>query len=276
MDISEKIPLFANPLEPYEGLSIADLNRYLPAIQTADDIKMTADNMREGNFLADGLTGLSKLPDNSIDLIIADPPEDPWRFAQEKGKQLTLQEFYKWNEDWLKEARRVLKITGSIYLLCGWRYSGMFHSLLSNVFIVQTRITWRDDNVNSQSRTATWKNQMSDIWFATKTNEFLFGQKSVGAGRLLLRAENENRLSNFWHDIITIRTDSDDDNKEHKPKSLINRILDASSFKLNYIVDPFMRSGDIGIIAKLRGRRFIGFDTNQDNLLIAMKRIDQT
>ncbi len=276
MDISEKIPLFANPLEPYEGLSIADLNRYLPALQTADDIKMTADNMREGIFLADGLAGLSKLPEDSIDLIIADPPEDPWRHAQEKGKQLTLQEFYKWNEDWLKEARRVLKITGAIYLLCGWRYSGMFHSLLSNVFIVQTRITWRDDNVNSQSRTATWKNQMSDIWFATKTNEFLFGQKSVGAGRLLLRAENDNRLSNFWHDIITIRTDSDDDNKEHKPKSLINRILDASSFKLNYIVDPFMRSGNIGIIAKLRGRRFIGFDTNQDNLLIAMKRIDQT
>ena len=276
MNISEKMPLFANPLEPYEGLSIADLNRYLPALQTVDDIQMTADNMREGIFLADGLTGLSKLPDNSIDLIIADPPEDPWRYAQEKGKQLTLQEFYKWNEDWLKEARRVLKITGAIYLLCGWRYSGMFHSLLSNIFIVQTRITWRDDNVHDKSRAATWKNQMSDVWFATKTNEFLFGQESVGTGRLLLREENEERLSNFWSDIINIRTGSDNENKEHKPKPLINRILDASSFKLNYIVDPFMRSGDIGVIAKLRSRRFIGFDTNQDNLLIAMKRIDQT
>ena len=67
MNVSEKMPLFANPLEPFEGLSIADLNRYLPAIQTADDIQMTADNMRDGTFLTDGLTGLSKLPDNSID-----------------------------------------------------------------------------------------------------------------------------------------------------------------------------------------------------------------
>lgn len=276
MDISEKMPLFANPLEPYEGLSIADLNRYLPALQTADDIKMTADNMREGIFLTDGLTGLSKLPEDSIDLIIADPPEDPWRNAQEKGQQLTLQEFYKWNEDWLKEARRILKITGSVYLLCGWRYSGMFHSLLSNIFIVQTRITWRDDNAIDQSRAATWKNQMSDIWFATKSNEFLFGQESVGLGRLLLHTEKKERLSNFWQDIIDIRTDSEIDNKEQKPKSLINRILDASSFKLNYIVDPFMHNGDIGVIAKERGRRFVGFDTNQDNLLIAMKRIDQT
>ena len=275
MNISEKMPLFANPLEPYEGLSIADLNRYLPALQTADDIQMTADNMHEGIFLTDGLSGMSKLPDNSIDLIIADPPEDPWRQAQEKGKQLTLQEFYKWNEDWLKEARRVLKVTGAIYLLCGWRYSGMFHSLLSNIFIVQTRITWRDDDANDQANVATWKNQMSDIWFATKTNEFLFEQESVGTGKLLLNIESKERLSNFWNDIINIRADSDH-RKEHKPKALINRILDASTFKLNYIVDPFMRSGDIGVIAKLRGRRFIGFDTNQDNLLIAMKRIDQT
>ncbi|MEE9573158.1 MAG: DNA methyltransferase, partial [Candidatus Neomarinimicrobiota bacterium] len=98
----------------------------------------------------------------------------------------------------------------------------------------------------------------------------------AGTGKLLLHTENEERLSNFWHDIIKIRIDSDNDNNEHKPKSLINRILDASSFKLNYIVDPFMRSGDIGVIAKVRGRRFIGFDTNQDNLLVAMKRIDQT
>lgn len=276
MNISEKMPLFANPLEPYEGLSISDLNRYLPALQTADDLQMSTDDMREGIFLADGLTGLSKLPENSIDLIIADPPEDPWRDAQEKGSQLTLQEFYKWNEDWLKEARRVLKITGSIYLLCGWRYSGMFHSLLSNIFIVQSRITWNDNSVKDQPKAKTWKNQLSDIWFATKSNEFLFGQESVGTGNLLLRTENEERLSNFWSDIIDIRSDSDMDNPEHKPKPLINRILDASSFKLNHVVDPFMRSGDIGVIAKMRGRRFIGFDTNQDNLLIAMKRIDNT
>jgi DNA modification methylase len=276
MNVSEKMPLFANPLEPFEGLSIADLNRYLPAIQTADDIQMTADNMRDGTFLTDGLTGLSKLPDDSIDLIIADPPEDPWRHAQDKGKQLTLQEFYKWNEDWLKEARRVLKITGAIYLLCGWRYSGMFHSLLSNIFIVQTRITWRDENASDQPNAATWKNQMSDIWFATKTNEFLFGQESVGTGKLLLRMESKERLPNLWNDIINIRADSENNKTDHKPDPLINRILDASSFKLNYIVDPFMRSGDVGVIAKSRGRRFIGFDTTQDNLLIAMKRIDQT
>lgn len=275
MNISDKMPLFANPLEPYQGLSIADLNRYLPAMQTADDINMTADDMKDGVFLCDGLKGLSKLPENSVDLIIADPPENPWRQPQEKGSSLTLQEFYQWNENWLKEARRTLKVTGSIYLMCGWKYSGMYHSLLSNIFNVQTRITWQNKNVSDQPKAVTWKNQLSDIWFATKSNEFLFGQKSVGTGNLL-RAEKKERFSNFWNDIIQLDSESDLDTKNQKPRALINRILDASSFKLNYVVDPFMRSGEVGIIAKQHGRRFIGFDTNQDNILIAMKHIDQT
>lgn len=275
MNISEKMPLFANPLEPQIGLSIADLNRYLPAVQTADDIRMTADDMKDGLFLADGLKGLSKLPENSIDLIIADPPEDPWREPQEKGSQLTLQEFYQWNEDWLKEARRALKVTGSIYLLCGWKYSGMYHSLLSNIFNVQTRISWQDRNAKDQPKTATWRNQVSDIWFATKSNEFLFGQESAGTGNLL-RMDKKERFSNFWGDIIQLGNETDLYNTEQKPKAIMNRILDASSFKLNYVVDPFMRSGGVGVITKQRGRRFIGFDTNQDSLLIAMKHIDQT
>lgn len=275
MNISEKTPLFANPLEPYKGLSISDLNRYLPALQTVDDIRMTPDDMREGIFLADGLTGLKKLPENSIDLVIADPPEDPWRQPQDKGAQLTLQEFYQWNEDWLKEARRVLKVTGSIYLLCGWKYSGMYHSLLSNTFIVQTRITWQNRNTKDQPQAATWRNQLGDIWFATKSNEFLFGQKSASTGSGI-RLENKERMSNFWNDIIQLGSDSDSEELNDRPRALINRILDASTFKLNYVVDPFMRSGEIGVLSKLRGRRFIGFDTNQDSLLIAMKHIDQT
>jgi len=275
MNISGKMPLFANPLEPARGLSIADLNRYLPAVQTADDIEMTADDMKDGLYLTDGLTGLSKLPENSVDLIIADPPEDPWRQPQEKGTQLTLQEFYQWNEDWLKEARRVLKVTGSIYLMCGWKYSGMYHSLLSNIFIVQTRITWQNKNAKDQPKNATWRNHISDIWFATKSNEFLFGQASAGTGNLLREGNNE-KFSNFWNDIIHLESENDPDNIDQKPRALINRILDASSFKLNYVVDPFMRRGEIGVISKLRGRRFIGFDVNQDNIVIAMKHIDQT
>ena len=59
-----------------------------------------------------------------------------------------------------------------------------------------------------------------------------------------------------------------------KPEQLIQRILTASSFKLNWVLDPFARTGGIGVITKKMGRRFIGFESDQDRLLMAMKRID--
>ena len=44
-------PLFSNPMETFPGLTIDDLNKYLPAIRTAEDMVMTNENMTEGMFL---------------------------------------------------------------------------------------------------------------------------------------------------------------------------------------------------------------------------------
>lgn len=111
---------------------------------------------------------------------------------------------------------------------------------------------------------------MSDIWFATKTNEFLFNQKPIGVNTII-DLEIDNIQSNFWADIL-----SDSDEWGRYPQKLYSRILNASSFKLNWVLDPFMGFGDVGVASKSDGRRFIGFETNKDYMLLAMKRIDET
>ena len=45
---------------------------------------------------------------------------------------------------------------------------------------------------------------------------------------------------------------------------------------LNWILDPFMSIGDVGVACKEKGRRFIGFETNKDNLLLSMKRVENS
>ena len=151
-------PLLSNPIEPYPGLTVSDLNRYLPALQKVDDIDMTIDSMHDGVFLTDGLEGLRKLPSSSIDIIITDPPENPWRGKDRPGSPMTLQEYYKWNNNWLEQAHRVLKSTGALYLFCDWRLSGMYHSMLTNFLHVQTRITWRKMLAGETSKSVTWNN----------------------------------------------------------------------------------------------------------------------
>ena len=134
MNNNKNEPLFVNPLEASKGLTINDLNKYLPALQRVDDLRMTKDEMRDGVFHGLGLEGLKKIPDNSIDLIVTDPPENPRNNLDELAAPVTIQQYFEWNELWLSESHRVLKETGAIYIVCGWRFSGMYHSLLSNQF----------------------------------------------------------------------------------------------------------------------------------------------
>ena len=140
--------LFNNPTETFPGLSINDLNRYLPALRTIKDVEMDAQNMKEGMFLANCLDGLRKLPDNSIDLIIANPFNKEAERNPEFGNGNTLQSYYQWNQFWVEESQRVLKNSGALYLFTSWEYSGMFQGLLSSFFHIQSRITWRDKFAN--------------------------------------------------------------------------------------------------------------------------------
>lgn len=277
MSIERNEPLFTNPLEAVRGLTINDLNKYLPAVQKVEDISMTADQIKDGVFLGLCLDGLKKIPDSSIDLIIADPPESPWRSINQRGNPMTIQEYFQWNENWLKESARILKPTGAIYLISGWRFSGMYHSLLNTEFHIQTRITWRNSTPKDQTKPLTWINRISDIWFATKSNEFMFNQEAVTEGSSQMNPESaiEMGVTNLWSDIMDIQVGSTVKMEGDKPEQLIQRILTASSFKLNWVVDPFTRSGGVGVIAKKMGRRFIGFESDQDQLLMAMKRIDK-
>ena len=266
-------PDIIDSLDNQPGLTINDLNRYLPAMQTGEDIQMKKDKLQEGLFFTDGLDGLKKIPDRSIDLIITEPPRDPWLSIDKRGSQMTLQEYYEWNQNWISEAHRILKITGAIYLICDWHSSNMYFGLLSDQFIIQNRITWQNRNAKNKSKTPTWKNQSGDIWFVTKSDDFLFNSHAVSlqSDREGLIQDREKKFqTNFWMDIPK----TNDQNSRISNK-LYLKLLEASSFKLNWVLDPFMRNGDVGLNSKKLGRRFIGFEANKDLLLLSMKRIDQ-
>ena len=266
-------PILNNPLESSSGLTINDLNRYLPAIQTLEDLSMNAEEMKEGLFLSEGSKGIKKIPDQCIDLIITEPPREPWIDIDSRGSQMTLQEYYEWNQNWLSEAHRTLKSTGGIYLISDWHHSSMYYGLLSNNFIIQNRITWHNRSAENRLQSPTWKNQSGDIWFATKNEDFLFDNHAVSLKSdrgQLLHSRDEKLQTNFWFDIPAVKNQD-----SRYSDKIYAKILEASSFKLNWILDPFMRNGDVGVAAKKIGRRFIGFETNKDLLLLSMKRIDQ-
>ena len=276
MSIEKKNPLFKNSIESVKGLSIDDLNKYLPAIQKVEDLTMKSNQMRDGLFLGLAIEGIKKIPNDSIDIIIAEPPKSPLEDINKSKKPITIQKYFEWNKNWLNESYRILKQTGAIYLICGWKHSGMYQSLLNSFFKIQTRITWRNSSPKDQTSPLTWINRTSDIWFATKSDDFMFNQEAVTTeiNNIKSNAPLELGITNLWSDIMDIQIGSTTKIEGDKPEQLIQRILTASSFKLNWVLDPFARTGGIGVITKKMGRRFIGFESDQDRLLMAMKRID--
>ena len=63
----------------------------------------------------DCLTGMKKIPSESIDLIISDPPY--WKVINEKWdyQWRTEHDYIEWSLQWLKEASRILRIGGTLY-----------------------------------------------------------------------------------------------------------------------------------------------------------------
>ncbi len=264
-------PLFTNPLEASPGLTVDDLNRYLSAIRSAEEISTTIDTIEEGVFWADALDGLKRLPDESIDLILTAPPESPWRDIGTQGERMTIQEYYQWSNQWVMESQRVLKKTGSLYLLCGWRFSGMYHSILSDHLKIQTRITWRNRKTKDKGKSKTWDNELGDIWFATRTNAFIFNNDVNETEPISGGLSKVKNASNLWMEYYN---SAKEEYFNDLPEMLLSKILEVSSYKLGWVVDPFMRQGSVGVAVKQLGRRFIGFETDKDSLLLAMKRID--
>ena len=259
MSNNTKEILFSKQIQKSNDLTIDDLNRYLPALRKIDDFTFENHRTNEGVFYGLSSIGLEKIPENSIDLIITEPPNFPIMETNKSGKNLTISEYLNWNQNWINDSHRVLKDTGSIYIICDWKLSGMYQSILNQKFKIQTRISWKNEAKKKYNNNLMWTDKLYDIWFASKSNNYLFNDmESI-------------RKTNFWNDIIHFKANQG----EKHPKELIKRIIKVSSYKLNWVLDPFSRVGDVGVNTIEMGRRFIGFEANKDKILLSMKKIDR-
>ena len=71
----------------------------------------------------DFLLGVKKIEDNSIDLIVTDPPYCLGKDYGNDSDQKSSTEFLRWTEEWLQLAIPKLKETGSLYIFTSWQYS---------------------------------------------------------------------------------------------------------------------------------------------------------
>lgn len=240
----------------------------------------------------DVLDVLSHIPDESVDLIIIDPPYNlPRNFNGLKFAIMPTEEYEAYLRTWFHKVCRKLKPDGSLYMCGDWKCTSAMQRVMEDELTVLNRITWQREKGRGTKHN--WKNGMEDIWFGVKNpKDYTFNVDAVMLKRRVRApyrvdgkpkdwqdcGNGKYRLthpSNFWDDI-SIPFWSMPENTKHptqKPEKLYAKLILASSNEGDVVLDPFMGSGTACVVAKKLGRRYIGIEINSEYCLWAAKRL---
>lgn len=243
------------------------------------------------NIIGDTFEVLDYIKDNSIDLIIVDPPYNLRKnYHGNIFSEVSKKEYEEYTKSWILKLKDKLKENGSMYICCDWKSSIVIANVISSHFIVRNRITWQREK--GRGSKDNWKNSMEDIWYVTKSTEFTFNVEDVKKRRRVIAPykqdgkakdwkEDSNLKyrdtypSNFWDDI-TIPFWSMKENTAHptqKPEKLIAKLILASSNENDLVLDPFAGSGTTAVTAKKLNRRYISIEQNELYVAWAEKRL---
>lgn len=235
----------------------------------------------------DSLEVMSRMPDNYLDMIFADPPYmlSNDGFSCQNGKMVSVNkgkwdkskgfdEDLKFHEIWITECRRVLKPEGTIWI------SGTYHSIYQCGFLIQkigfhmlNDISWFKPNAapNLSCRFFTASHE-TILWARKDKNaKHHFDYNAMKNGRF--PEDNIKKPDLQMRSIWSIPTPSPSEKElgkhpTQKPLALLKRIVLASTKPGDIIFDPFNGSGTTGIAATLVGdRKYIGCELNKESYL---------
>lgn len=234
---------------------------------------------------------LKSLPDNSVDMVFADPPYnmqlggDLHRPDNSKVDAVTdhwdqfdsMRAYDELSQAWLSECRRVLKDNGTLWVI------GSYHNiyrvgatLMDQGFWILNDVVWRKNNPMPNFRGTRLCNAHETLIWASKHEK-----SKITFNYDALKEMNDGlQMRSDW--LIPIcsggeRLKDDDGNKVHttqKPEALLYRVLMTATKPGDVILDPFFGTGTTGAVAKKMGRHFIGIDREDKYIKAAQKRID--
>ena len=241
----------------------------------------------------DTIDELKKLKDNSVDLIFADPPynlqldQDLRRPDNSKVDAVndewdqfsSFSEYDQFSNSWLTEVQRVLKPTGSFWVIGSYHNIFRIGYLMQNLgFWILNDVIWQKANPMPNFRGKRFTNAHETLICASKNKD----SKKYTFNYEAMKSINENiQMRSDWYLPICNggeRLKNKNGKKVHptqKPEALLHRIILSSSNQGDLILDPFFGSGTTGAVAKQLSRNFIGIERDSNYIKHAKNRIDK-
>ncbi len=232
---------------------------------------------------------LDALPENSVDMIFADPPYnlqlggDLLRPDNSKVDAVdndwdqfdSFREYDKFSREWLAAARRVLKPNGTLWVIGSYHNIYRVGTTLQDLgYWMLNDVIWRKSNPMPNFRGRRFTNAHETLlWVAKdKTSKYRFNYDSMKA------LNDDLQMRSDW--LLPLCTGHErlkqNGKKAHptqKPESLLHRVIMASTDVGDVILDPFFGTGTTGAMAKKLGRHYIGIERDLEYIKIARERL---
>jgi len=237
----------------------------------------------------DCIIGMKTIPDETIDLVVTDPPF-AINFKAKKANynrtasrvlsgynEINVEDYYKFTNNWMRQVKRVLKKSGSMYVFSGWNnLKDILTALDVNGFTTINHIIWK-----YQFGVVTAKKFVTSHYhclFVCKNDKM---RKFFPYSRFKKNAKTSDGKSLHYRDkedVWIIKREywtGDDKTPTKLPAEIIKKILQYSSEKNDLILDPFLGSGQVAVISKMLGRKYLGFEIIKSYYDFAYKRLEK-
>jgi DNA modification methylase len=233
----------------------------------------------------DAVKILQQYPDNSIDLVFADPPYNLDKAYHVYDDERADEEYVKWCNAWLREYARVLKPTGSLYVLNLPRWT-MYHAAFLNQYLhFQNWIVW---DAMSEPRGKLMPAHYGLLFYTKHPTNFTFNYDEVGqldARYYCLRSscirkrkaegvDDKMPLTDIWWDIHRIKHRRDRDSHPCQlPDALMERIIRLSTNEGDVVLDALCGAGTTPVAVVKLGRRYVAIDVDEKYVRITRQKI---
>ena len=249
-------------------------------------------NLHSKIIKGDSLKELKKIPDETFDLIFADPPynlqlqnslirPDRSKVDAVNDKWDQFESFKTYDEftnKWLSECKRILKKNGTIWVI------GSYHNIFRVGKIIQdlgfwilNDVIWNKNNPMPNFRGTRFTNAHETLIWASKNkkSKYTFNYQSMKC------FNDDLQMRSTWNLPICngkerLKNNGIKVHSTQKPEALLHRIILASSNKDDFILDPFLGSGTTAVVSKKLGRNYYGIEKEKKYFEAATKRIRNT
>ena len=235
----------------------------------------------------DFFSGISRLADASVDLVIADPPYGLGKDYGNDSDRLSGAAYVEFSRRWMEALLPKLKPTASLYVFLSWQHSPEVFSLLKTRLTMVNEIIWDRRVPSMGGSTRKFSSVHDNIGLFALGRDYYF---DVDAVRIPYDARTKKARSRSifvgkkWlevgynpKDVWSVsRIHSQDPEREahptQKPLEVVERMVLASCPPGGLVLDPFMGSGTVAVAALSKGRNVAGFELNPDYFAITRQR----